>query len=150
LGESITECQNTLYEYQTEMTAGVTASRKSQETDFAGVISADLVGPLWDYSMQGVNAAIAILNQLLTVLRADRTRRTVPKVTSGQQGCQPGKSAWEVLDYSSISGAIATGRRARQAPGPQQRADFETWFDRVSMTMGMLDETAPFINYTSG
>jgi hypothetical protein len=150
LGESITECQNTLYEYQTEMTAGVTASRKSQETDFAGVISADLVGPLWDYSMQGVNAAIAILNQLLTVLRADRTRRTVPKVTAGQQGCQPGKSAWEVLDYSSISGAIATGRRARQAPGPQQRADFETWFDRVSMTMGMLDETAPFINYTSG
>jgi hypothetical protein len=148
LVNSITECQKTLYEYQTEMTAGVTASRKSQETDFAGVIAADLVGPLWDYSMQGVNAAIAILKQLLTVLRADRSRRTVLKVTPGQQGYQPGKSAWEVLDYSSISGAIATGRRARQAPGPQQQADFETWFDRVSMTMGMLDETAPFINNT--
>lgn len=148
LVKSITECQRTLYEYQAEMTAGVTTSRKSQETDFAGVISADLVGPLWDYTMQGVNAAIAILNQLLTVLRADRTRRAIPKVRPGQQGCQPGKSAWEVLDYSSISRAIAKGRRARQAPGPQQQADFETWFDRVSMTMGMLDETAPFIKYS--
>lgn len=139
LVQSITECQNTLYQYQAEMTAGVTTSQQSQGTDFAGVISADLVGPLWDYSMQGVNAAIAILEQLLTVLRADRSRRRIPTV-------RPGQSQWESLDYSSISRAIAAGRRGGQAPGPQKRADFETWFDRVSMTMGMLEETAPFIN----
>ncbi|KAF3389569.1 Uncharacterized protein F1880_004248 [Penicillium rolfsii] len=149
LVKSITECQNTLHEYQTEMMAGITASRKSQETDFAGVIAADLVGPLWDYTMQGMSAAIEISNQLLTVLRADPSRRAVPQGTPGQQGFQPGKNAWEVLDYSSISRAIARGRRARQVPGPQQQVDdFESWFDRVSMTMGMLDETAPFINYT--
>jgi hypothetical protein len=145
LVESITECQNTLYEYRTEMTTGLKSSRQSQEADFAGVISADLVGPLWDYSMQGVNAAIAILEQLLTVLKADRSPPKVSTVRPNQQDYQSGKNAWEVLDYSSISRAIAAGRRARQAPGPEQRGDFETWFDRVSMTMGMLEETAPFM-----
>jgi hypothetical protein len=148
LVNSITECQNTLYQYQAEMTAGITASQQSQEPDFAGVISADLVGPLWDYSMQGVNAAIAIVEQLLTVLQADRSRRMVVTVRSGsgQREHRPGKNAWDALDYSSISRSIAAGRRSGQAPGPQQRGDFETWFDRVSMTMGMLEETAPFIN----
>lgn len=146
LAKSITECQTTLYQYQNEMTAGVAASQQPQESDFSGVISADLVGPLWDYSMQGVNAAIAILEQLLTVLKADRPRQKALETRPGQLEDQPGKNSPKNLDYSSISRAIAAARRARQAPGPQRRGDFETWFDRVSMTMGMLEETAPFIN----
>jgi hypothetical protein len=144
LVESITECEKILRQYQTEIAAGVTLGRQPQECEFTGIISAEFAGPLSDYSMQGVNAAIAILEQLLTALKADLLRRTVPVVRSGQQEPHRKKSPLEIIDNLAISRAIAAGRRAGKLPGPQQPQDFETWFDRVSMTMGMLEGPAPF------
>lgn len=137
---SIADCLKSLGEYQSEISAGLTGHSANGKTNaFAGAIPFDTAERLARYSLQGTSSAIALLQQLLVVLESDRARQDARSIEPGLDSKDP----WKVLDHSSVMRSIDIGTRHGKPPGPQ-REEPDTWFDRVSMAMGMVEEPAPF------
>lgn len=142
LVSSITDCQHALYQYQSEVSTSMDASfhsTKKQRNGFTGPIPFDTADILAKHSLQGINSAIALLQQLLLLLKSDQDRREMPSLDAGFQP----KNPWEVMGHSSVAESIRRGKCSGQPPGPEPLLEPDLWFDRVSMTMGMLEETPP-------
>ncbi|KAJ5183399.1 hypothetical protein N7492_001015 [Penicillium capsulatum] len=134
--DSISGCQESLREYQAKLYTGMSSqSAQKESNDFVGPIPFDTADRLGRYSLQGIISAVALLQQLLVLLESDRARRDARSIGTGSDSQDP----WRVLDPSSVAGTGHAG-----PAGPEREAEAETWFDRVSMAMGMLEERPPF------
>ncbi|KAJ5818618.1 hypothetical protein N7474_004209 [Penicillium riverlandense] len=140
---SISDCQRALLEYHSEGIAAMNASQQPNNKDghgFFGPIPSQIQVTFGDFSLQGMSSAIALLQQLLVVLKSNGLRQRTLQFPSIQQQ----KTELENASYPLMMRSINGGRSYGTLPGPQQKDSPHTWLDRVSMTMGMLQEAATF------
>ncbi|KAJ0415793.1 hypothetical protein BJY00DRAFT_251795 [Aspergillus carlsbadensis] len=103
---------------------------------FIGVIPKIYAGTLVQQSRDGINFAIALIDQLMAILRSHLARRT-NTVTSGHHD-NPGQSSWSAI------ARYQTSRSHAPLPAPRESDDLDLntfgvkdQLDKFSLTMGM-------------
>lgn len=136
---SISDCQRTLLEYHYEGIAAMKASQQPNSNEgwhFFGPIPNRVQVSLGEFSLEGMSSAIALLQQLLVILSSDGLRRGTSAFGSGNQQCQ---IQWENVRYPlTIKSNKTESSSDKVSISKEDNATPYTWFDRVSMMMGMV------------
>lgn len=143
LSYRITCCRQTLCEIQSHLAANLRNERQPVDQnflDFIGSIPVTAADSMGRFSLEGIGSAIALLQQLLVVLQSDQARRS-----SAIWKCAlpVEKSPFALLNDPSVMKAIAGGKHTFKPAGPQRQENPESWFDHVSMSMGLVNEMPP-------
>jgi hypothetical protein len=139
----MTRCQKALCDLQSQLSTGVWVARQSSNPEngnFIGLIPRSVADTLGMFSLEGVSSAIALIQQLLSVLESDCTRRTVKSLS-----VRPADdSMWNLVkDSTLIAKRTTRGRSNLQPARPQLQEKSETWLDPLCMSMGMRAEKLP-------
>lgn len=142
LVQRITCCQQRLRELQAQISVGLKIEQQpidQEYLDFIGLITPSAANTIGRYSLEGISSAIALLRQLLVVLRSDHSRRfsSVASVTPSEQ------NFWTLINDRLGDMTIAEEIGRSQINRPRQEGHMDSWFDRVSMSMGMVEEMPP-------
>lgn len=135
---SISDCQRALLEYHSEGIAAMNSLQQpysAEDRDFFGPIPSKVHITLAEFSLQGMGSAIALLQQLLVTLSSDSLRRETLRICPGTQHHQ-------TQIEGDISPFMMKSFKSWSFSGnpslPREHEASHTWFDRVSMMMGML------------
>lgn len=132
-------CRQKLCELQAELLAGFSAGERSIYQDYREFIGDNPPAgeeKLGKSSIEGIGSAIALLHQLLVVLSLGNGQRSLGVTYHSSSSTV---NAWDVLGDPTVKKAIEDGKRTHLPPGPQPDEHRDSWFDRVSMSMGMLE-----------
>lgn len=84
---------------------------------------------------------MALLNQLLAILQSDGSRGKLSReVIARPLG---NNNPWDITKPSLAIAPVFQDSETPHRAGPLPRPEPDTWFDRVSMSMGMLEEPSP-------
>lgn len=135
---SISDCQRALREYHTEASTAMNSHQQphSEEyRDFFGPIPSQIHITLGEFFLQGIGSAITLLQQLLMILSCDGLRRETLRICSG---IKHHETQWENVRFSLLMKSIISGGSSDNPLLSREHEAKITWFDRVSMMMGML------------
>ncbi|KAJ5111289.1 hypothetical protein N7532_001824 [Penicillium argentinense] len=138
----MTRCQKALRDLQSQLSTGVRVARQSNNPEngsFIGLIPPSVADTLGVFSLEGVSSAIALIQQLLSVLESDRTRRTMKSLSVFPAN----DSIWNLVKDSTVIARMTRGRSNLQLAGPQAQEGSETWLDPLCMSMGMQAAIPP-------
>ncbi|KAJ5150841.1 uncharacterized protein N7482_010093 [Penicillium canariense] len=142
LTRRIMDCRQKLSEIQLTILTHLNSDNRGE---FIGMITAAAANTLGGFSLEGIGSGISFLQQLLTVLTSNASRRHAsrqrPWATVAPYPFQVNVPAF--INAQAVAKAIADGKHTHQPPGPQTIQRPDTWFDRVSMSMGMVEEMPP-------
>jgi hypothetical protein len=134
----INASKDTLKNLKRKMLIGFKTCQDKTEIDrqrFFGATPKSTAYAWTQYAIEGVHSAIALLQQLLTVLLSDQSRRTV--ATAGLM-LDPTKTEWEMTkDPTVIAQMSREHTRTHFAVGPQLPTSLKLWPDRLILTLGM-------------
>jgi len=138
----MTRCQTALCDLQSQLSTGVRFARPSSDPengDFIGLISPSVADTLGAFSLEGIRLAIALIQQLLSVLESDRSRRAVKSLSV----LPADDSIWNLVGDSTPMATMNQGISGLQPPGPQLQKKSETWLDSLCMSMGLSSCETP-------
>ncbi|CAI7574110.1 unnamed protein product [Penicillium pancosmium] len=135
---SISDCQRALLEYHSEGIAAMNSRQQplsAEDRDFFGPVPSQVHVTLGEFSLQGMGSAIALLRQLLVTLNSDILRRETLRICPGTQH-HPTQSEHDISPFMMKS--FESWSFSGNPSLPREHEASHTWFDRVSMMMGML------------
>ena len=129
--------QDTLRGLESQMLAGIKAKQASSEECSRSFFGADpnpMADMLANFSHQGIQSAIALLQQLLVALVSDRTRQkeATPWLTLGTT-----KSEWETVVDPNEMNTLAQNKAMLPPTGPKPPGSSKASPDRIAMSMGL-------------
>ncbi|KAJ5994781.1 hypothetical protein N7481_001758 [Penicillium waksmanii] len=135
---SISDCQRALLEYHSEGIAAMNSRQQpysTEDRDFFGPIPSQVHITLGGFSLQGMGSAIALLQQLLVTLSSDSLRRETLRICPGIQYHQTqSEDVRSPFMMKSFKLSSCSGKPSLS----EEHEATHTWFDRVSMMMGMV------------
>lgn len=134
----LTTSRDNLMDVETEMLVGIQADQEGGDMDaqgFFGTIPTSHKDTVANYSIEGIRTAIALLQQLLTVLASDESRRQQPTPWAVPD---PSKTGWEMIKNPDVLRKMTHKKtRLHLTAGPLLPGTAKIWPDRILLTMGM-------------
>ncbi|KAJ5494858.1 hypothetical protein N7463_010945 [Penicillium fimorum] len=139
LMDAINISREILRDVEVQIMAGIKANHegnKKVSQAFFGLIPLSAKDASVNYTLEGVQSAIALLRQLSVLLVSDRGRQetVTPWLKLG-----PCNNDQKVIKDTSEIAQLSQKSTRIHPTGPQQRGNPKIWHDRIAMTMGMPD-----------
>ncbi|KAJ5359796.1 hypothetical protein N7517_008987 [Penicillium concentricum] len=139
LMDAINISRKILGDVEIQIMAGVKADRegnKKESQAFFGLIPLSTQDASVNYTLEGVQSAIALLRQLSVLLVSDRSRQKIVTPWLKLGPCRYDQRV--IKDTGEIAQLAQEGTRLHPT-GPRQQGNPKIWHDRIAMTMGMPD-----------
>lgn len=132
----MSRCQTALCDLQSHFSTGIWITRRfsdPENVDFIGLIPPSIADTLGVFLRKGISLAIAMIQQLLSVLESDRSRRAVKSLSA----LPIYNSAWDLVGDSISMSTLNQGGSNLQSAGPQLQEKSKTWLDPLCLSMGL-------------
>jgi hypothetical protein len=137
LMDAINSSREILSDVEIQIMAGVKADHqgnKKESQAFFGLIPLFTKEASVNFTLEGIQSAIALLRQLSVLLVSDRSRQ---KTVTPWLNLGPCKNERKVIkDMGEIAQLSQEGTRLHPT-GPRPQSSPKIWHDRIAMTMGM-------------
>ncbi|KAJ5159305.1 uncharacterized protein N7500_008956 [Penicillium coprophilum] len=141
LMDAISTSQEVLGEVEIKIMAGVKADHEGNMKEseaFFGLIPSSAKAASVNYTLEGVQSAIALLRQLSVLLVSDRSRQKTitPWLILG-----PCKNNQKIIKDTCELAQLSQEGSQLHPTGPRQQGNPKIWHDRIALTMGMPDNS---------